>query len=355
VDRNTNLTEGNIFSTLTKLALPIMGTSFLHMAYNLTDIMWLGRLSTEAVAAAGNAGFFLWFGAGIILMSQIGAGVGVAQSYGKEDLDEAKKYVSNGIQLNIFTAVLYGLILLVFRHKLIGFFNLKDIDVYNMSIDYLIIISIGMVFNFINPIFSTILNSTGNSMTPFKINTIGLVFNMILDPLLIFGFGPIKAYGIKGAAVATILSQIIVCLIFIYIGRTSKNLYAQVNLFKKPDLKLMEEMIRLGFPAFLQTSAHSSISMALTRIIAQFGSIALAAQSVGSKIESLSWMTAEGFSAAISAFVGQNYGAKKYDRIKEGYTKGMEIVGGIGVFVSLLLIFAQGNSLPYLHQRTSWL
>src|SRR5690625_798073 len=179
MDRNIDLTKGNIFKTLVKLALPIMGTSFIHMAYNLTDIMWLGRLSTEAVAAAGTAGFFMWFGSGLILMSQIGVGVEVAQAYGRNDIDEARKYISNGIQLNIIMAMVYGIILIIFRHLIIGFFKLTDINVYNMSIEYLIIISIGMVFNFINPVLSTILNSSGDSMTPFKVNAVGLVFNML--------------------------------------------------------------------------------------------------------------------------------------------------------------------------------
>lgn len=197
-----------------------------------------------------------------------------------------------------------------------------------------------MLFNFINPILSAILNSSGDSMTPFKINAVGLVFNMILDPLLIFGFGPIRGFGIEGAAVATVLSQIIVTTIFIVTGFRMSTLYTHTNLFKKPNAAYIRRITKLGFPAFLQTSAHSTISMVLTRIVAQFGSIPIAVQSVGSKIESISWMTAEGFSSAISAFMGQNYGAKKYHRIKEGYRKGMEIVGGIGIFATLLLVLA---------------
>ncbi|HLS53773.1 MAG TPA: MATE family efflux transporter [Tissierellaceae bacterium] len=340
MDRNIDLTKGNIFKTLVKLALPIMGTSFIHMAYNLTDIMWLGRLSTEAVAAAGTAGFFMWFGSGLILMSQIGVGVEVAQAYGRNDIDEARKYISNGIQLNIIMAMVYGIILIIFRHLIIGFFKLTDINVYNMSIEYLIIISIGMVFNFINPVLSTILNSSGDSMTPFKVNAVGLVFNMLLDPLFIFGLGPIKGMGIKGAAIATVLSQVVVTLIFLSIGKKNQTLYFQAKLFNKLEKAYILRIVKLGFPAFLQTSAHSSISMVLTRIIAKFGPVPIAVQSVGSKIESISWMTAEGFSAAISAFMGQNYGAKKYERIREGYKKGMQIVGSIGIFATLLLILA---------------
>lgn len=340
MSKELNLIEGKIVGTLTKLALPIMGTSFIQMAYNLTDIMWLGRLSTEAVAAAGTAGFFMWFGAALVMISQIGVGVGVAHAIGRNDLDDAKKYISNGFQLDFFIAIIYSIILFTFRHSIIGFFNLDDPHVVNMAIEYLVIISIGIVFHFLNPIFSTTLNSSGNSVAPFKVNTMGLVANMILDPVLIFGFGPIPALGIKGAALATILAQLFVTLIFIIIGKLNETIYSHVKLIVKPDLHYINNIVKLGFPPFIQMGLHASISMVLTKIVAGFGAIPVAVQSIGSQIESISWMTSEGFSSAISAFIGQNYGAKKYDRIKEGYYRGMEILGSIGILATFLLIFA---------------
>lgn len=340
MNRNVNLTEGKIFSTLTKLALPIMGTSFIQMAYSLTDIMWLGRLSTNAVAATAIVGFFVWFGAALVMISQIGVGVGVAQSYGREDLIAAKEFISNGFQLNSAIAILYALFLFSFRTYIIGFFQIDDPEVVRMAIEYLIIISLGIVFHFQNPLFSATLNSSGNSITPFKVNTIGLVANMILDPLLIFGFGPIPALGIKGAAIATISSQFFVCLMFFVLGKRTKTLYSRLRLLSKPDLAYIKRIIKIGFPPSVQMGIHAIISIILARIVASFGPIAIAVQGIGSQIESLSWMTSEGFSTAISAFVGQNYGAKKYDRIEEGYKKGMELIGGIGLFASLLLIFA---------------
>lgn len=338
MERHLNLTQGNITSALVKLALPIMGTSFIQMAYTLTDIMWLGRLSTGAVAAAGAAGFFLWFAAGLVLISQIGIGTTVAQTYGSGEIEEAKKYISNGLQLDFFIGILYSIFLYIFREPLISFFNIDNVEVHIMAVQYIKIISIGIIFHFLNPIFSTILNSTGNSFTPFRVNAMGLVFNIILDPLLIFGLGPIPGLGIKGAAVATISSQFIVCMIFIIVGKRSNSIYSHVKLFKKPDFTYIKKISKLGFPAFLQTSVHSIIGMILTRIVAGFGSTAIAVQSIGSQIESLTWMTAEGFSAAMSAFVGQNYGAGKFGRIKKGYKKGMQVVGGIGLLTTVLFV-----------------
>ncbi|MGO1468647.1 MAG: MATE family efflux transporter [Tissierella sp.] len=336
---NLKLTQGNISKAIIKLALPIMGTSFIQMAYTLIDIMWLGRLSTDAVAAAGTAGFFLWFGAGLVLISQIGIGTTVAQSYGREKITEARKYISNGFQLDFFIGIVYAILLFIFREELISFFNIKSIKVHTMAIDYIKIISVGIIFHFLNPIFSVILNSTGNSVAPFRVNTMGLIINIILDPLLIFGLGPIKGFGIKGAAIATISSQMIVSIIFIIMGKKTNSLYSHIKLFKKPDLLYIKKIVKLGLPAFLQTSAHSGIGMVLTRIVAGFGSAGIAVQSIGSQIESLTWMTSEGFAAAMSAFVGQNYGAGKYNRIKKGYKKGMQIVGSIGIFTTILFIF----------------
>ena len=340
MSRELNLLEGKIAPTLTKLALPIMGTSFIQMAYNLTDIIWLGRLSTEAVAASGTAGFFMWLGSSLVMISQIGVGVGIAQSIGRNDMDEAKKYISNGFQLDFLIAMIYSILLFTFRHSLIGFFNLDDPNVVQMAIDYLTIIAIGIVFHFLNPIFSTALNSSGNSVTPFKVNALGLISNIILDPVFIFGFGPIPAMGIKGAALATILAQFFVTIIFIIAGKLNGTIYSHVKLLVKPDLKYIKHIVKLGFPPFVQSALHAGISMVLTKIVAKFGAIPVAVQSIGSQIESISWNTSEGFSTAISTFTGQNYGAKKYDRIKEGYNIGMKILGSIGLFASLLLIFA---------------
>lgn len=343
--KRLDLIQGNIFKTLAKLAFPIMGTSFIQMAYGLTDTMWLGRLSTEAVAAVGIAGFLQWFGAGIILITQIGVGVKVAQLFGQEDIKKAEEYISNGFGLNILLGLIYAMFLYFFRYKIVGFFNIEDVLVFKLSIEYIIILSFGIVFHFLNPVFSTILNSTGDSVTPFKINTIGLILNIILDPLLIFGIGNIRGMGIRGAAFATITSQIIVTIIFIIVGKKYKTLYSHVKILNTPKIEYIKDIVKLGFPAFLQTAAHAGISMILTRIIADFGPTALAVQSIGSQLESMTWMTSDGFAAAISAFIGQNFGAKKYDRIKDGYKKAMQIIGGIGLFTTILFTF--GGELLY--------
>ncbi|KEI08688.1 multidrug transporter MatE [Clostridium sp. K25] len=331
------LTEGKIFPVLIKLAIPIMGTSFVQMAYNMTDMIYIGRMGSSAVAAVGTAGFFTWFAMGLILISRTGAEIGVSQSIGREDIRSAKKYAKNTIILNILLALIYGSFLIIFRRQLIGFFNLGNQNVIDMAINYLVIIAIGINFYFINPVFTGIYNGSGDSKTPFRFNVVGLASNMILDPVLIFGIGPFPALGVRGAAIATVFSQIVVSVLFILSVR--KSILIRGFSFKDFDFEYMKNIFKFGFPVAMQNALFCVFSMIIARIISVWGNVAIAVQKVGSQIESISWMTAGGFQTAISTFVGQNYGAKKWDRIIDGYKAAVIIVGTIGVFATCLLIF----------------
>ncbi|WP_425447444.1 MATE family efflux transporter [Dethiothermospora halolimnae] len=332
------LTEGNILKVLTKLALPIMGTSFVQMAYSMMDMIWLGRVGSKAVSASGTAGFFTWLAMAFIILPKIGAEVGVSQSVGKDDYDGAKKYVRHTIQMVVVLGLLYGTTLIIFRDSFIGFFKLSD-SVTDMAIDYLVIVSLGIVFYFINPVFTAIFNGYGDSKTPFRINAIALSVNLLLDPILIFGVGPIPSLGVKGAAIATITAQFIGTMVFVFSIRKKRELTKDLHLLKRPEGAYIKRIVKLGFPVGLQNGSFTIFAMLIGRIISGWGDTPIAVQKVGSQIEAISWMTAGGFQTALSAFVGQNYGAKKWDRIYKGYYTGMKIVGVIGIFATCLLIF----------------
>jgi putative MATE family efflux protein len=316
-----------------------MGTSFVQMAYNMTDMIWLGRLSSESVAAVGTAGFFTWLAMAFILIPKVGAEVGVAQSVGRKDLKGAKSYIRHTLQMIIGLGVLYGAFLILFRRPLIEFFHLGTSKVEDMAVTYLVIVSLGMVSYFINPVFTSIFNGYGNSKTPFLINAVGLVVNMALDPLMIFGFGPFPAMGVAGAALATILAQFIVTLLFILQARKETHIFSRINLFERPEKEKLRWIVKLGLPVAVQSGLFTFFAMILARIISKWGPVPIAVQKVGSQIESISWMTAGGFSTALSTFVGQNYGAKKWRRIVKGYFAAMGLMAGIGVFATALLIF----------------
>ncbi|MDF2675027.1 MAG: putative efflux protein family [Clostridiales bacterium] len=338
----SKLTEGNILNKLIILALPIMGTSLIQMAYSMTDMIWVGFLGSRAVTSVGTAGFYTWLAAAFIVIPRIGAEVGVAQSVGKKDIKEAKNYMRHSIQMDIFFAVLYGIVMILFRKQLIGFFNIQGDDIVGMAITYIAIVGAGMVFFFLPPVFTAIFNGHGDSKTPFLINVIGLVTNIILDPLLILGIGPFPKLGVPGAAIATIFAQFIVTIVFIYIIRRKTDFFRELNFFEKPDWSHLGRILKLGIPAALQSGAFTVIAMVIAKILARWGSMPIAVQSVGSQIESISWLTAGGFQTALSAFVGQNYGARKWDRIYKGYYTAIGIIAVIGVITSCILIFVPG-------------
>jgi len=313
------------------------------MAYNLTDMMWVGKIGSNAVAAVGTAGFFLWLADAVITLCRIGAQVYVAQSLGERNQENAKKYAENSIQLTLIFAVLYSFLILILRHELIGFFNLEDKEVIDEAVVYLSIVASGLIFTFINPIFTAIFNGAGISRIPFIINAIGLVTNMILDPILIFGIGPFPEMGVAGAALATVLSQVVVTVIFIVsLKKHDEIYYFKINIFTRAEFQKFKAIIKLGFPVAAQEGLFALIAMVIARIIAAYGPTAVAVQKVGSQIESLSWMTAGGFSTALGAFVGQNYGAKKYDRIIKGYKSALISSCSIGALATILFIFLGG-------------
>lgn len=338
MEKRIDLTEGRIADKLVKLALPIMGTSFIQMAYNMTDMIWIGKVGSRAVAAVGTAGFFTWLAMAFIMVSKTGAEIKVAQNIGQHNMKGVKSYIVSSVQINMILGALYTLILVVFQNPLIGFFNLGDAEVISMSKTYLLIVCIGMMFYFINPVFTAIFNGSGSSRTPFIINTVGLIFNMIFDPVLILGVGPFPRLGVAGAAIATVAAQVIVSACFIYIMIKSKEEYLKVNIFEKQESKYFKTLIKMGLPGGIQSGLFTIFSMFIGRIVAVFGPIPIAVQKVGSQIESISWMTAGGFSTALGTFVGQNYGSRKYKRINKGVNITMVMAVVIGIMASILLI-----------------
>lgn len=327
-----NLTEGSISLKLMKLALPIMATSFVQMAYSMIDMIWIGRIGSDSVAAVGTAGFFVWLGFAFIMVAKVGAEVGVSQSIGKGDRKAARNFGRNALQLVTLMALFYGIILLIFRTELIGFFKLGSDIVVGEAITYLSIVALGMVVTFLNPVFSGIYNGTGDSMTPFWVNSIGLVINIALDPLLIFGYFGFPELGVAGAAIATVFSQLIVTIMFVIMMKTRFSPFKQFLFRIKPDLSCMRKIIKFGYPVGVESGLFTLFAILLARIITQWGPLPIAVQKVGSQIEAISWVTASGFSSALAAFTGQNFGAKRWDRIYRGYfiMLGISILVGMG-------------------------
>lgn len=339
MNSKNDLTVGSIPKKIIGLTLPILGTSFINMAYSFIDMICIGQIGAGAVAAVGTAGYFMWFAQASSSIARIGAQVTVAQSIGKKEYKEAKEYAEASIWLNSFLAIAFTLALVFLSGPLVGFFNLGDPQIIKDTRIYVVVVGLSMMFVYINPVLSAMFNSSGNSKLPFVFNTCGLIFNIVFDIVLIFGLGPIPAMGVFGAAVATALAQVLVFLLFLVYILKSKDQLLKINMFKAPNWAKIYQVAKIGFPSALQATLYCVFSIVIARTIASFGAVSIAVQKVGSQIESISWMTADGLAIAITAFVGQNYGSRKFDRIE----KGVKVIFGlamiIGVFATALLVF----------------
>lgn len=333
-----NLLEGKILPALSALALPIMATSLIQMAYNLIDMIWIGKIGASAVASVGAAGMFMWLSNGLATLAKMGGQIKVGHALGAQKKEDAASYAQSSIQMGIVFAIGFGILSVVFADEMIGFFQLNSAQVIQDAKLYLMITCGLVIFSFMNQIFTGILTAMGNSRTSFIATGIGLVLNIVLDPLFIFGFGAIPPMGVAGAAIATVLAQLVVMLLFLYTILRDTVLFCDVHILHSYSSQHTREIFRIGLPSAVQSMLFSGISMVIARLIAGWGDAAVAVQKVGSQIESISWMTAEGYAAALNSFVAQNHGAKNTDRIREGYRLSMIVMLSWGVFCSLVLI-----------------
>lgn len=335
-----NLTKGPILKTLTKLAIPIMASSFLGTLYNITDMAWIGLLGSKAVAGIGVGGMFTWLSQGFASMARMGGQVQVAQCVGRGDKEKAHGYAQAAVQLATVMGLVYALVVLIFTKQMIGFFKLEDPEAYAAAFVYTKIACGLIVFSFLSVTLTGIYTAQGDSKTPFYANLIGLATNMILDPLLILGPGPLPKLGAAGGAIATVTAQFIVMSIMILgiVKQKKENVLKGITLFTKIPAEYLNGICKIGIPTAIQGMAYCVISMVITRMVSAFGAEAIATQRVGGQIESISWNTADGFATALNAFIAQNYGAGEMGRVKKGYRASQWTVGIWGIFITLLFV-----------------
>ena len=327
-----DLTSGNITKQVSALAFPIIGTLLIQMTYNMTDMIWLGRTGSVQVAAVTLAGFFTWFGNALMMTTGIGSEITVSQTIGKKEMSEATAFARNSIMMAMFLSLVYAAFIFIFSPYLLKIFSMKDHEVVNTALSYSRIISAGYIFFFVNPTFTSVFNAMGRSSLTFMVNATGLILNIILDPVFIFYFD----WGAKGAAAATSISQFTVYLIFFIIFKSRLSPFEDQKVFGKLSMPKIRKIIKNGFPMALNSMLFCSFSITLTSMTAKWGKLPVAAMGIGTQIEAISWMSARGFSTALSAFTGQNFGAGIADRIKKGYFVTLSMAGSMGLFAGLL-------------------
>ncbi|MCL2006628.1 MAG: MATE family efflux transporter [Treponema sp.] len=334
-----NLTEGPIFNKLLKLSVPIMATSLMQSAHNLTNMFWLGRLGEQGeqyVAAAGLAGQFLWMSFAFIMMCRIGAEIGVSQNMGRGNKEEAISFAQNGFMLSLCIGLFYSIVLIVFRVQLLSFFNIDNEYVAASAATYLSIAALAIPLNFGHTVFTGVYGGFGNTKLPFYVNSSALLLNIVLSPILIFIFN----MGILGAATSMVIAAIFNFVVKIWAMTKYRNRpFENYVLFVRIAKDKIIQILKWGLPVAAESLLFALLFMLVTRLIAGFGYGAVAAHQVGMQVESLSFMIGGGFASALTAFIGQNYGAKKWGRMVSTRRVANIFMAGYGILITAVLFF----------------
>lgn len=329
-----DMTTGDIKSILLKVSVPIIASNLMKTAFGFIDMLLVARIGSNAVVAVGTANFFIHLAFAISSIVVVGTGIKVSQSVGLKDDKKAKEYIKTSLLLGLIISLIFCFMVLIFHSQLIGFFRLDNELIVSMAKSYLLISLIGMPFMMLTLIINTILTSYGNTKLSFKMNTIGFIINIIISPMLIFGFMFIPALGVTGAAISTVIGRVITFILLLIYGFEYINFGNHI----KCNLKKAKDILFISMPATFQRVMFSLISMYMGRLVVSFGSHAMAAQRIGLQIEAISYMTIGALQSGILAFVGQNYANNKIDRIKEGYFISLKFSIIFGLIVSLIFI-----------------
>lgn len=335
------LTEGSILQSLIRLALPIILANVLHTTYQLIDTFWLGRLSANAVAAVSISFPILFLvlslGGGLTL----GGSVIVAQFFGAEN----KKKVDYSSSQTVFVIFIISIIL-----ALVAYFLAEPMmiligaepPILQDATDYFEVSSFGFIFLFMFFVFQSLMRGIGDVMLPMYVVLITVLLNLVLDPLFIFGYGPIPAYRVKGAAVASISTQAISAIIGMWILFAGKR-GIKIRLSQmKFDWKWTKRLFRIGIPTSIDQSTRAAAMTVIILLVTSFGSEVVAAYGIGVRILSLIVIPALGFAMATTTLVGQNIGARQIKRAeKVGDLSAKIAMIGLTSIGLLLFFFAE--------------
>ncbi len=333
--KKQDLTQGNIFKLLLLVAIPNIIAGLLQFTYSIVDMLILGRLvGDSAIAGVGSAALFIGYGTSIIFLVVNGLGVKIAHSIGADSKEEYYKYLNAGYLLYFIITTFFFVLFTFFTDFLLSFLEINGADVYNNAKMYLRVYGFVCIFAFINTIYTRIMLSSGLSKVNMKINGTGVIINIILDYVLIAYFD----LHILGAVLATLIAQMTVTVLFLV-----KN---SNGLLPKKTYGLHKEYVKnifsLGLPYSIQRVFFTIIGMLVAKSLISFGDEAMAAQRLGFQIETVTLLVIGGLLSSTSAFVGQNFGADKYDRIPKAFNIAL-IIGESYAFITsvIFLLFAE--------------
>ena len=299
---------------LITMSLPMMISMVVQALYNIVDSVFVSRVSEDALTAVSMA-FPLQ-----ALCIALGAGMGVgvnallSKSLGAKDNDMVNKSSLNGLFMT-FVSYLVLLVIGIFAVKPFYMIQTDSADIIQYGTDYLSVIccfSFGMFFQFT---FERLLQSTGRTFQTMITQTVGAVTNIILDPIFIFGYFGVPAFGVKGAAIATVIGQIIAAVLALIMNiKVNTDIDFSLKGFK-PDIKIIGMIYKVGLPSIIMQSIGSVMVFCLNKILIVFSSTAVAVFGVYFKLQSFVFMPVFGLNNGLIPIMAYNYGAKKKDRM----------------------------------------
>jgi len=295
---------------LWKLSLPIVVGMLVQVLYNIVDTAFVGRLGAEAIAALT----FSWplFFVLISLNAGLGAGMSsrLSRYLGEKDIKQAENTAMHGMVISLVAGTIIFILGMIFLKPLLMLFGATDI-VLTHALGYMRIILVAGFFMYPAYIIYYIFAAQGDTKTPMKVQVIALVTNMILDPIFIYLLG----YGVRGAAIATLISFLLSLIIYVYILDKKSQLQLNFRAFKFSK-RIAKEIFVVGLPATIMMLLMSVYFMFINRLMANFDIETVAAFGVVSRLDSVAVMPVVGFSAALMTLVAMFYGAKRYDLLK---------------------------------------
>ncbi len=331
--RTNNLTEGKVSKILLEFFFPMLFTNLLQQVYTFADAAIVGKgLGDNSLAAVGNMTSLTFFITGFSIGITNGFGVIIAQNYGSGNYEKLRKCIAASVKLAAIISVLLTIVGLVFLKPVMTAIN-TSADIMDESLLYGYIIFGGLVTAVAYNMCSGILRALGDSTTPFKAIIVSSVVNVALNCVFIFGFGT----GVEGAAVATIISQLLSALIcFARIRQIEIISLSRENF--ATDMQLNGALLKNGIPMACMNSVTAVGSMIVQSYVNALGVVYTSAYSVGIRYINLLMIPSLTAGLSMASFAGQNYGAGKYHRIKEGVRVSLAIALIAYVFVGAALL-----------------
>ncbi len=331
--KQINMLEGSPVKTIIRFAIPIMLSSMLQYNYSLVDNIIVGRyVSNDALAAVGAVGSIGSFLIGTALGLTSGFTIPVAHSFGAGDKEKASQYAGNSISLAFIIGTIIAVVAHILSNPLLRLVGTPD-EIFEMSSSYVNIVYYGIPFQMLSNNFNAISRSVGESKKPLYFFSISVALNFILDLLFVKTF----SWGVEGAAVATLISHIAACVMNgIYILFFNKKISIKKH-HLIPTLKISLKQISLGIPVSLQFTITSVGSMCLQSVVNSFGKSVVAGFTAAGRVEQLTNIPMSALGVATQTFVGQNYGARNYDRIVKSVRKIFLLDLAVSVVMSITL------------------